>query len=77
MADEPESDRSLVRRHVGALLEEALERGVPTDSVGRALLYELLELWCAERSLDDVANELRFAIDHLDADDADFPFMRP
>jgi len=77
MSNAGESDRALVKRHVGALLEEALERGVPKDNVGRALLYELLDLWCAERGREDVASELRFAIDHLDEEDADFPFMRP
>jgi hypothetical protein len=44
--------------------------------VGRILLDEVVTLWRAERSLEDIAAELRYAIDNLDPD-AEYAFMRP
>ena len=70
------SDRAVIRRHVGALLAEARETGIPADVVGRMLLDEVVELWRQHRSLDDIAAELRYMIDNLDPDQ-DYPFIRP
>lgn len=70
------SDRAVIRRHVGALLTEAKETGIPPDVVGRMLLDEVVELWRQHRSLDDIAAELRYTIDNLEPD-LDYPFMRP
>ena len=46
------------------------------DLLGRLMLEKVIALWLDARSTEDVANELRFAIDNLDGDQ-DFPFMRP
>lgn len=70
------SDRAVIRRHVGALLTEAKETGIPPDVVGRMLLDEVVELWRQHRSLEDIAAELRFTIENLDPD-LDYPFIRP
>jgi hypothetical protein len=40
------------------------------------LLDEIIALWRAERSLEDIAAELRYTIENLDPD-ADHAFMRP
>lgn len=68
--------QDLVRRHLEALIAEARESDVPLDIVGRALLGQLVEVWKAHRSEEDIASELRFTADSLDAD-TDFTFMRP
>ena len=70
------SDDDLVNRHFGALLEEAEREKIPADVIGRLLLRKVTVLWLESRSCDDVASELRFAIDNLDPDQ-DFTFMRP
>jgi hypothetical protein len=70
------SDRAVIRRHVGALLTEAKETGIPPDVVGRMLLDEVVELWRQHRSPEDIAAELRFTIENLDPD-LDYPFIRP
>ena len=70
------SDRSVIRRHLGALLTETHEAGIPPELVGRMLLDEVIELWRQSRSIDDIAAELRFMIDNLDPD-TEYPFMRP
>jgi hypothetical protein len=70
------SDRAVIRRHVGALLAEAREAGIPADVVGRMLLDEVVELWRQHRSLEDIAAELRFTLENLDPD-LDYPFIRP
>lgn len=70
------SDRAVVRRHLGALLTEANAAGIPADVVGRLLLEEVIELWQRERSIEDIASELRFAIENLDPD-LEYPFIRP
>lgn len=70
------SERAIIRRHLGALLEEAHEARIPTDVVGRMLLDEVLELWRQSRPLEDIAAELRYTIENLDPD-IDYPFIRP
>ena len=70
------AERDLVTRHFEGLLEAATQQGVPSDVVGRLLLEQVVALWLRERPAEDVAQELRFAIDHL-GEDEDFPFMRP
>ena len=68
--------KGLVDRHVDALVAEADAQAVPADALGRQLLHRLIEHWRRERSVEDVAGELRFTADSLDPD-ADFEFMRP
>jgi hypothetical protein len=70
------ADTELVKRHVATLVEEACAAKIPTDVLGRLLLQQAVELWKRERSLDDIASELKFTADGLDPD-ADFEFMRP
>lgn len=70
------SDRAIIRRHLGALLEEAHAARIPTEVVGRMLLDEVLELWRQSRTVDDIAVELRYMIENLDPD-IDYPFIRP
>jgi len=70
------SDRALVAEHLDALLGRADAAGIPRDVVGRLLLEKAIALWREARSAEDVAAELRFAIEHLGGDE-DFPFMRP
>lgn len=70
------ADRVLVHAHVEALLEEAKREGIPADVVGRLLLERVIALWRERRSAEDVASELRFALEHLQGDE-DFPFLRP
>jgi len=70
------SDRDVIQRHLQALLAEAASQKIPTDVVGRMLLDEIIALWRAERSLEDIAAELRYTIENLDPD-ADYAFMRP
>ena len=70
------ADTDLVKRHVAALLEAASAAKIPTDVLGRLLVHEAVELSKRERSLDDIASELKFTADGLDPD-ADFEFMRP
>ena len=70
------SDRDVIQRHLQALLAEAAGQKIPTDVVGRMLLDEIIALWRAERSLEDIAAELRYTIETLDPD-ADLAFMRP
>ncbi len=70
------SDRAVIRRHLGALLAEAHDVGIPAEVVGRMLLDEVLELWRQSRPLDDIAAELRYMIDNLDPDE-EYPFIRP
>ncbi len=50
--------------------------GHPADSVARALLGVVVEVYRAERGADDIRRELEFVAEHLDEDD-DFEFMRP
>lgn len=68
--------QDLARRHLEALIAEAKEADVSIDVVGRALLGQLVEVWKAHRSEEDIASELRFTADSLEAD-TDFTFMRP
>ena len=68
--------QDLARRHLEALIAEARDADVPIDIVGRALLGQLVEVWKAHRSAEDIASELRFTAESLDAD-TDFTFMRP
>jgi len=70
------SDRAVIRRHLGALLAEAHEIGIPAEGVGRMLLDEIIELWRQSRPLDDIAAELRYLSENLDPDQ-DYPFIRP
>ena len=66
----------LARRHVKAAIDEGAGHGHPPDSVARALLGVVVEVYRAERSTDDIRRELEFVAEHLDPDD-DFEFMRP
>ena len=70
------SDRAVIRRHLGALLEEAHAARMSDEVVGRMLLDEIIELWQRTRSVEDIAAELRYLIDNLDPDQ-EYPFMRP
>jgi len=70
------SDRQVIRRHLEALLAEAQTARIPTEVVGRMLLDEIIELWRATRSPDDIAAELQYMIENLDPDQ-DYPFIRP
>ncbi len=70
------SERAIVRRHLGALLEAARAARMPDEVVGRILLYEVIELWQRTRSIEDIGAELRYLIDNLDPDQQ-YPFMRP
>jgi len=70
------SDRQVIRRHLAALLAEAQTARIPTEVVGRMLLDEIIELWRATRSTDDIAAELQYMIENLDPDQ-DYPFIRP
>ena len=70
------NDRSLVKKHLDALLVEAASARIPKDVVGRLLLEETVALWLEERPAPDVARELTFTAEHL-GDDDDFTFMRP
>lgn len=70
------ADVELVKRHVEALLSEATAAKVPVDVLGRLLVQQAVELWKRERTLDDIASELKFTADGLDPD-TDFEFMRP
>jgi hypothetical protein len=66
----------LARRHVRAAIEEAGAHGHPADSVARALLGVVVEVYRVERGADDIRRELEFVAAHLDEDE-DFEFMRP
>ena len=66
----------LARRHVKAAIEEGAAHGHPADSVARALLGVVVEVYRAERGADDIRRELEFVAGHLDEDE-DFEFMRP
>lgn len=70
------SDRDVILPHLEALLAAASASRIPRDVVGRILLDEVVALWRTERSLEDIAAELRYAIDNLDPDQ-DYAFMRP
>lgn len=70
------SDRDVILPHFEALLAAAAAARIPRDVVGRILLDEIVALWRTERSPEDIAAELRFAIDNLDPDQ-DYAFMRP
>lgn len=69
-------DRELVQRHFAKLLEEARARGMPDDVIGRMVLNEVVELWKAQRSIEDIAGQLKFVADNLDPD-LEYEFMRP
>jgi hypothetical protein len=66
----------LARRHVRAALDEGAGHGHPADSVARALLGAVVEIYRAERSADDIRHELEFVAQHLDEDE-EYQFMRP
>ena len=70
------ADRELVVRHIAALRAEAEATGIPSDVLGRLLLEQVVEIWLATRSAEDVARQLVFTAEHLDPD-TDFTFMRP
>jgi hypothetical protein len=70
------SDRSVVQRHFKALLAEAASAHIPSDVVGRMLLDEVLAVWREQRSLEDIAAELRYTIENLDPD-MEYAFFRP
>ena len=70
------ADRQLVNAHLKTLLADAADKGVPDDVIGRLLVGAAIGIWRNSRSVDDIAEELRFTIDNLDPD-TDYPFMRP
>jgi len=70
------ADRQLVNAHLEMLFADAAEKGVPEDLIGRLLVGAAIGIWRNTRSVDDIAEELRFTIDNLDPD-TDYPFMRP
>jgi len=70
------SDRDTLMPHFEALLAAATAARIPHEAVGRILLDEVIRLWRAERRLEDIAAELRYAIDNLDPDE-EYAFMRP
>lgn len=70
------SDRDVVKRHLASLLAEAQAKGIPEEMVGRMLLDEILALWRQQRTLKDLAAELRYTLENLDPD-MDPAFMRP
>lgn len=68
--------RTIVRKHVSALLSETRASRVPDDVVGRLLLEGVIELWRGQRSCEDIASELQSTAENLDPD-TDHEFMRP
>jgi len=70
------NDRQLVTRHVHTLLEEADDHRIPRDSIGRLLLEAAVEIWRADRSIDDIEAELEFMAENLDPGQ-DYAFIRP
>jgi hypothetical protein len=66
----------LARRQVRAAIDEAAAHGHPADSVARAFLGVVVEVYRAERGADDIRRELEFVAGHLDEDE-EFEFMRP
>jgi hypothetical protein len=66
----------LARRHAQAAIDEGRTNGHPPDSVARALLGVVVEIYRHERGADDIRRELQFVAEHLDEDE-DFEFMRP
>jgi hypothetical protein len=76
MASHGFSISDLARRHVNAAIDEAAAHGHPADSVARALLGVVVEVYRAERGADDIRRELEFVAAHLDEDE-DFEFLRP
>lgn len=57
-------------------LDEGAQYKIPRDVVARALLDRVLEIYLAERSVEDIASELSFHIDNLDPE-GDHVFTRP
>ncbi len=70
------ADRKLVNAHLETLLADAAANGIPEDLLGRLLVSAAIGIWRNSRSVEDIAEELRFTIDNLDPD-TDYPFMRP
>jgi len=64
------------RSHMNAALEAGEKARIPADTIARAMLERVLEVYRAGRSLEDIASELSFHIENLDPD-ADHMFMRP
>ncbi len=63
-------------KYMNAALEAATEAKIPADSIARAMLDRVLEVYRAGRSLEDIASELGFHIDNLDPE-GDHTFSRP
>jgi len=76
MTTSPFSISDLARRHAQAAIEEGARHGHPADSVARALLGVVVEIYRSERGIADIRRELEFVAEHLDEDD-EFEFMRP
>jgi hypothetical protein len=70
------ADRKLVNTHRETLLADAAANGIPEDVLGRLLVSAAIGIWRNSRSVEGIAEELRFTIDNLDPD-TDYPFMRP
>ena len=66
----------IVRKHVDAALSEAAENKYPPEDVARTLISFAVQTWRDNRSIDDVAQELRYILENLDPDQ-EYTFMRP
>ena len=70
------SDRKFVNGLLENLFLEASQQNIPEDVVGRLLVSAAIGLWRNNRTVDDIASELSFIVENLDAD-LEYPFMRP
>ena len=70
------ADRKLVNTHLETLFADAAANRIPEDLLGRLLVSAAIGIWRNSRSVEDIADELRFTIDNLNPD-TDYPFMRP
>jgi hypothetical protein len=66
----------LVAGYVTQILAEAEKNKIPTDLIGRELINEAIKIYQANRSIEDIAQELTFLADNLDPD-TEYTFMRP
>ncbi len=62
--------------YMKAALEAGAAAKIPADSIARAMLEQVLDIYRAGRSLADIASELNFVIENLDPD-GDHTFSRP
>lgn len=57
-------------------LAAAQTQGFKEQELAKALLNEVIGVYRRERSISDIAHELKFLAENLD-EDADYAFMRP